>query len=133
MRTLAQFLDTLRQETSIDADEEARYAALWPAAAQAADQLEHNMPKVPRFLPRPRRRVFVQLCEQIDALQADNTLDDEQAQLVLTLLRSRQPGYCRAEISFIAWANSANKQAIASAPLTARQLLMGIHYHRQQR
>jgi hypothetical protein len=132
MRTLEQFLDTLKRETTLDADEQARYAALWPAASSVADRCEQSLPSAPRFSPRRRRQVFFDLCQRIDELQAAETLNDEQAQLVLTLLRSRLAAYRRAETSFIAWARSVDRQELANAPLTARQLLIGIHHYQQQ-
>ncbi len=131
MRTLEQFLSALEREASIDADERARYAALWPEAAEVADQYEHELSSVPRFSPRGRRQAFFHLCERIDVLQSDEALSDEQAQLVLTLLRSRHAGYRRAETSFVAWAHSVSGDVLAGAPLTARQFLMGLQHQRQ--
>ena len=133
MRTLAEFLETLQREANLDDESLARYESLWPDAAKVADQIESNLPAVPWFSKRRRREVFVQLCERIDRLQDSGELDDEQAQLVLTLLRSRHTSFRRAETSFVSWAEIADATELAKAPLTARQLLIGINYHRQQK
>lgn len=133
MRTFETFIAALQQKIPVDHQERERLATLWPAAAESAEYLEANIPPVPWLSPRRRRDIFLRICEQVDAWQDENIINDEQAQLVLTLLRARHWGYRRAESSFVGWAKTEPPAMVEHLPLTARQLMLGVNFRRGQR
>lgn len=133
MYTFDAFINTLQQKIPVEPDERDRLAQLWPAAAEKADYLEENMPAVPWLSPSRRRDIFLGVCKQVDAWQDENMIDDEQAQLILTLLRARHWGYRRAEASFVAWARTEPQSTLERLPLTAQQLMLGVNLRRGKR
>lgn len=133
MHTFEAFITTLQRKISVNQDERERLAALWPAAAETAQSVEANIPPVPWLSPSKRRDIFLRICRQVDAWQDESIINDEQAQLVLTLLRARHWGYRRAEASFVAWARTEPSTSLERLPLTARQLMFGVNFHRGQR
>ncbi len=133
MYTFDAFLSSLQRRISVEPVEQERLAQLWPAAAEKANDLEQNMPTVPWLSPSRRRDIFLGVCQQVDTWQDEKVIDDEQAQLILTLLRARHWGYRRAESSFVAWAVTEPQSTIECLPLTAQQLMLGVNFRRGRR
>lgn len=133
MQTFDTFITTLQRRVPVDQSERERLAGLWPGAAQTADDVEKTIPPVPWLSPSSRRDIFLRICTQIDTWQEDQVIDDEQAQLALTLLRGRHRGYRRAEASFVAWARTEPESTIERMPLTAQQLMLGVNFRRRPR
>lgn len=125
MRTLTDFLSAMEREAGIDDAERGRLSRIWPAADAAAQRIAATLPAPPWWSRKRRRALFLDVCGQLDGLQDRGALSDEQAQLVLTLLRARHAGYRLCEATFLI-----SPAAAGTDSLTARQLLLAVRFDR---
>ncbi|TGG94275.1 hypothetical protein E4656_08910 [Natronospirillum operosum] len=128
MAEVDNFLDELAVQMPLSTSERERIRALWPEAERAADECERHMPTIGWLSFRKRYRAFMDICQRLDRLQTDGSIDDEQAQLALTLLRRRSRSYRKAENMFAARARGYSLGQRQQLPLTAQQLIKAMQF-----
>ena len=128
MTELDDFLKALRRGVVLPDDEAQRLSALWPDAERASRHCLFTMPSIGIFSFKRRARAFVAICRVLDAEVASDTLDQEQAQLALTIMRMRSRSYCKAEAMFVARASRLTDEGDAKLPETALQLLSSLRH-----
>lgn len=128
MEELDNFLEELAAQVPLSDAERDRIRDIWPAAEGAADECERHMPTIGWLSFGKRYRAFLDICRRLDRLQAESCIDDEQAQLALTLLRRRNRSYRKAENMFAARARGYSLAARQKLPLTAQQLIKAMQF-----
>lgn len=121
------FLSDLAQHTQLSEAGYEHIRLLWPDAQRAADFCEARMPKLGWFSLKKRYDAFISLCEHLD-LRQNEGMSDEQAQLVLTILRRRNRDYRKMESAFVARLHRLSLEARRELPLTAQQLIKAIQF-----
>ena len=122
------FLDEMALHTTLTEAERDRIRALWFSSVQAADDCEQHMPAIGWLSFRRRYLAFLTICERLDGWQQRQKLNDEQAQLALTMLRRRSRNYRKAENVFVARAQRLSLEARQQLPLTAQQLIKALQF-----
>ena len=122
------FLDEMALYTTLTEAERDRIRALWLSSVRAANDCEQHMPAIGWLSFRRRYLAFLAICERLDDWQQRQQLNDEQAQLALTMLRRRSRNYRKAENAFVARAQRSSLEARQQLPLTAQQLIKALQF-----
>jgi len=121
------FLESLGRFRELSEDDQAHYKAIWDPAEKAATVCERNIPELGWFSLKRRYWAFIALCETLDEYQLQG-MNDEQAQLALTILRQRSRTYRKIEAAFEARLRRLDVAARAELPLTAQQLIKAFQF-----
>lgn len=121
------FLNDLAQHTQLSEAGSEHIRLLWPDAQRAADFCEAELPNLGWFSLKKRYDAFITLCESLD-LKQNEGMSDEQAQLVLTILRRRNRDYRKMESAFAARLHRLSLEARLELPLTAQQLIKALQF-----
>lgn len=125
---MEQFLVAAERDHGLGPAERERLTALWPAAENAAQDCAQRMPSIGLLSFSRRIRAFIAVCRVLDSYQDTGTLDDEQAQLALTILRLRNRAYRKAEAMFVARASRLTLQDKIALPRTASNFLLAVNH-----
>lgn len=128
MAELDDFLTAMNREAVLSDDERRRLSALWPDAERAAGDCLSRMTSIGFFSFARRARAFVAICHDLDIEVTSGHLDQEQAQLALTILRMRSRPYRKAEAMFAARSGRLSPEDEAKLPETAREFLSSVRH-----
>lgn len=129
MVTLDDFLEAMQDEVSLSEAERCRLTSLWPAAERAALDCLTRMPGIGVLSFSRRVKAFVFVSRTLDAYVKKGELDQEQAQLALTIMRLQSRRFRKAVLMFAARASRFSQDDWASLPETARIFLQAIWRH----
>lgn len=128
MAELEDFLTQMSREVVLSDDDRHHYASLWQDAERVARDCLSRMPSIGIFSFTRRARAFVSICRDLDAEITSNVLDQEQAQVALTIMRMRSRTYCKAEAMFAARASRLTEEDAARLPETALVFLSSLRH-----
>jgi hypothetical protein len=128
MAELEDFLTEMSREVKLSDDDRHHYASLWPEAERVARDCLSRMPSIGIFSFSRRARAFVAVCQDLDAEITANVLDQEQAQLALTIMRMMSRTYCKAEAMFAARASRLSEEDAARLPETVLVFLSALRH-----
>ncbi|MCE9665992.1 hypothetical protein LY622_21410 [Halomonas sp. M5N1S17] len=129
MASLDDFLEEMQAQVSLSAAERRRLAALWPDAERAARVCLARMPGIGVLSFSRRAKAFLFVSRALDDYVEKGELDQEQAQLALTIMRLQSRRFRKAESMFSARASRFSQNELASLPETARIFLKAMWRH----
>lgn len=128
MAEVDQFLEEMASQTHVSEAEDTRIRGIWEQASLAADDCERHMPAIGWLSFRKRYQAFIATCERLDHWLGEQRIDDEQAQLALTITRRRNRAYRKAENMFLARARTMPTEVRQQLPLSAQQLVKAMQF-----
>lgn len=130
MVTFADFIGAMEDKLSLSEAERQRLASLWPPAERAAQVCLSKLPSIGVLSFTRRFKAFLFVSKELNIYVAKGLLNQEQAQLALTIMRLQSRNYQKAEAMFAARATRLNHNDLVYLPETAQVYLQAIRHYK---